>query len=134
MTPGQSPTGSGSKPRRSPTRSAGTCTRTPGTSPDSTRLHPGPARDIHAHGAQAELARMRGLLPKEQDERVEQMLQTILRGGKIDHDAIRALIAECLRHANISRPRHRPPRGDLERDWERVEAIVQAIGRERGSD
>jgi hypothetical protein len=102
--------------------------------PDSARLHPDPAdREPPAHGGQAELARVRALLPQEQDERVEQMLQTIRGGGAIDRDALRALIAECLRHANISPRPPRTTRRDLERDWERVEATVRAIGHERGS-
>ncbi|MBO0844089.1 MAG: hypothetical protein J2P22_01580 [Nocardioides sp.] len=74
-----------------------------------------------------DLARMRALLSAEQDERVEQTVQAVRQGGYVDQDALRALIGECLRDADISQ--RVTTRAYLERNWHDVEESMGKISR-----
>jgi hypothetical protein len=100
--------------------------------PDTSQLRqPATHRDPRARATDGELTRMRGMLPPEQDERVARTLQAVLHGETVDQDALRALIAECLRNADIRSPQRRSTRADLERNWRQVEDTIQEIGRKR---
>jgi hypothetical protein len=99
---------------------------------DSLRLRQPATHDARpARGVDAELRRTRALLPPELDEQVERAHQGVVSGEPIDQDALRALIATCLRGADVSTAHQRTTREVLERAWDQLDETLQAVNQKR---
>jgi hypothetical protein len=72
-----------------------------------------------------ELARARAMLPADLSQQMDERLQTILRGGDINHAELRRFMAECIRRADNPRAPRKTSRARLQREWRAVEEIVQ---------
>jgi hypothetical protein len=91
---------------------------------------PGGAQDVNQrHGPGTDpLGRVSELVPEQRRQRVEQLLQALLRGDQVDREELRNVMVETRQAALHSRDeRSRIDRARLEAEWRQVEELVQRM-------